>query len=95
MLSRYPTSLEEDEAALKGVDALPPRRAAALVARTGEKRCLHAFLKVGGSAHAHAHAHGYAALFSSMRMHTVLCLSMRMHTVPCHSSALAWQPHTV
>jgi len=47
MLSRYPTSLADDEKRLaEGVDKLPPRLQAALIARAGEKRCLHALLHV-------------------------------------------------
>jgi hypothetical protein len=48
MLARYPTSLQEDEALLARLDALPPRLQAAVVARGGEKRCLAAMRRVRG-----------------------------------------------
>ena len=46
MLSRYTCGLQEDEQLLQKVGELPPRLQAALRARLGEKRCLHALLKV-------------------------------------------------
>jgi hypothetical protein len=49
MVSRYTCSMEEDEALLQQLEQLPPRKAAAVVARTAEKRCWAAFEKVGGA----------------------------------------------
>jgi hypothetical protein len=49
MVSRYTCSLEQDEALLQQLEQLPPRKAAAVVARAAEKRCWAAFGKVGGA----------------------------------------------